>query len=244
MIMFEIGISSHEFVLAFIIAVLGAFGNGLAGFGLALLIGPFLLMINPAFFPAPIILLVGLMTIMVFMKERNAISSTNVKRTLGGFVIGTGGAALLLARLPQRELALLFGGLLLFAVLISMFGATIQPNRKVLFSAGLLGGFMGTLSGVSMPPLALALQEKSGPELRGTIACVGFISVIMSVIALGAVGRLGLKEIQLALCLAPGVVIGYLLSFTVVHLFDKNCTRPAVFLLSSISAVAMIVRFI
>jgi len=242
--MFEIGLSPSQFVTALCVVVFGAFGNGLAGFGLALLIGPFLLMIDPLLFPGPVILLVGLMTIMVFLREHNAISSTNVKRTLGGFVIGTGCAAVLLVRLPQRELALLFGGLLLFAVLISILGATIQPSRKVLFSAGLLGGVMGTLSGVSMPPLALALQGKPGPELRGTIACVGFISVLMSVIALVAVDRLGIREIQLALYLAPGVVIGYLFSFKVAHIFDKNCTRPAVLLLSSISAVAMIVRFI
>lgn len=242
--MFELGISFPEFGLAFVIAVLGAFGNGLAGFGLALLIGPFLLMISPAFFPGPIILLVGLITAMVIVKERNAISRTNVKRSLGGFVLGTGVAAMLLTRLPQREVALFFGGIIFFAVAISMLGIVIRPTRKVLFSAGLVGGFMGTLSGVSMPPLALALQGRPGPELRGTIASVGFISVIMSVVALAAVGRLGMKEIQLALCLAPGVIIGYLLSFTVSGVFDKNCTRPAVFLLSSISATAMIVRYL
>lgn len=242
--MFELGISSHAFVLAFCITVLGAFGNGLAGFGLALLIGPFLLMISPAFFPGPIILLVGLITAMIIIKEHNAISRSSVKNSLLGFILGTGCAALLVARLPQREVALLFGGLIFFAVAISLVGIIIPTTKKVLFSAGILGGFMGTLSGVSMPPLALALQGRPGPELRGTLSCVGFISVVMSTIALAMVGRLGMKEIQLALCLAPGVILGYLLSFPVSRVFDKRCTRPAVFLLSSISAVAMIVQYL
>ncbi|GAU08220.1 sulfite exporter TauE/SafE family protein [Desulfoplanes formicivorans] len=242
--MYGFGITTHQFILAFCIAVFGAFGNGLAGFGLALLIGPFLLMINPAFFPGPIILLVGLITTMVMIRERKAVSCSCVKQALGGFIPGTALAALIAARLPEREIALLFGGLIFVAVGMSLVGPAIRPGKKILFSAGVLGGFMGTLSGVSMPPLALALQNRPGPELRGTIACVGFLSVILSTIALALVGRLGIKELQLALCLAPGVVLGYVFSFPVAEYFDKRCTRPAVFLLSSISAVAMIVRYV
>jgi hypothetical protein len=242
--MFDPGIPAHDYLLALVVAVLGAFGNGLAGFGLALLIGPFLLMIDPAFFPGPIILLVGLITTMVMIRERKAVSCSCVRQTLGGFIPGTVLAALIAARLPEREIALLFGGLIFLAVGMSLVGPAIRPGKKILFSAGILGGFMGTLSGVSMPPLALALQNRPGPELRGTIACVGFLSVILSTIALAMVDRLGIKEFQLALCLAPGVVLGYVLSFPVAERFDKRCTRPAVCLLSTISAVAMIVRYL
>ncbi|WP_461211270.1 sulfite exporter TauE/SafE family protein [Desulfocurvus sp. DL9XJH121] len=240
--MFDLGIPPLDCLLAFLIVVAGAFGNGLAGFGLALLIGPFLFMIDPAFFPGPIILLVGVVTALIIVRERNAIGVLNVKRSLGGYVLGTGLAALLVARLPQRETALLFGVLIVLGVALSLLGLRVRPTRKVLFSAGLMGGFMGTLSGVNMPPLALALQDRPGPELRGTLSCVGLISVVMSVAALMAVGRLGLREVQLAAFLAPGVALGYVLSFRVSPLFDRRCTRPAVFLLSTISAVVMIAR--
>ncbi|WP_462324611.1 sulfite exporter TauE/SafE family protein [Desulfoplanes sp.] len=242
--MFDFGISVHQGLLAFVIAAMGAFGNGLAGFGLALLIGPFLLMIDPAFFPGPIILLVGLVTTMVMVRERNAVNRSTVKQALVGFIPGTVLAALIAARLPEREIAFIFGGLIFLAVAMSLLGPAIRPSRKLLFLAGVLGGFMGTLSGVSIPPLALVLQNRPGPELRGTIACVGFISVIMSSIALAGVGRLGMEEVQLALYLAPGVVLGYVLSFPVAERFDKRCTRPAVFVLSSVSAVAMILRYV
>lgn len=242
--MFLPGISNHDLLLAFLVVTIGAFGNGLAGFGLALLIGPFLLLIDPAFYPGPIVLLVGLMTAMILFRERNAINRTYVKQSIPGFVIGTGLAALLVAHLPHRETAILFGGLIFLGVALSLLGIRITPGKKVLFAAGTMGGFMGTLSGVCVPPLAIALQNSPGPELRGTLSAVGLISVAMSLIALASVGKLGLLQLQLALALAPAAVLGYVLSFKLSPYFDKRCTRPAVFLLSSISAATMLMKYL
>ena len=45
--MLEVGLSSLELASAFCVVMLGGFGNGLAGFGFALLAGPLLIMIDP-----------------------------------------------------------------------------------------------------------------------------------------------------------------------------------------------------
>lgn len=42
----------------------------------------------------------------------------------------------------------------------------------------------GGQASVSIPPLALALKDRPGPESRGTLSCVGFLSVMMSTTAL------------------------------------------------------------
>ena len=240
--MFELGVSPQDFMLAFFVVVFGAFVQGTAGFGLALLVGPLLTMIDPVFLPGPVVIIVGFLTAMMAFKERASVDSTHVKKTILGYVAGTGIAATLLSKLPQQEMAFLLGGLILFAVAISVLGLRVVPSRKILLSAGVLGGFMGTVSGVGLPPLAIALQNESGPRLRGTLACVGSIGIIMAEIALVAVGRIGFHELQIALCLVPGVVLGYMLSIKTIRLFDRNYTRPAVFTLSILSAVTLILR--
>lgn len=240
--MFGLELAPQEVLLAFCIVMFGALSQGVAGFGLALLIGPLLVMVDPMFLPGPVVLLVSLVCALMVFKERSAVNVTNVKRTLVGYLLGTGLAAALLTSLPARETALLLGGLILVAVGISAAGLSVPPNRRVLFSAGIIGGFMGTVSGVGLPPLALALQNEPGPRLRGTLACVGLLSIIMAEIALVSIGKIGRDEVLLACILAPAVVIGFLLSTLITRHIDSRFTRPLIFLLSGISAVTSIIK--
>ena len=232
----------QDFLLAFLIVTFGSFVQGTAGFGLALLVGPMLVMIDPVFLPGPVVLIVGLLTVLMAFRESKSVNRQNVKKTVLGYVLGTVGALVLLSSLPRRETALLLGGLILTAVGISVAGVRVKPTRRVLFSAGIMGGFMGTISGVGLPPVAIALQNESGPGLRGTLAYVGILYISMAVVGLVAVGQLGIRELYLGLCLSPGVVAGYLLAGKATRFVDRGLLRPAVFLISGISAVALIVR--
>ncbi len=240
--MFVFDLSVVEFALAFGVVVLGAFAQGVVGFGLALLIGPLLNLIAPVFLPGPVVLLVLVITSTMAYNGRHDVNVDGVKRSLGGYLLGTMVAAALVSSLPQRETSFLLGGLILLAVGMSLLGIRLPATRAVLFSAGTVGGFMGTISGVGLPPLALALQNEPGPRLRGTLACVGFFSIIMAIIALVFVGKIGLREAGLAMALAPAVLVGFAISTRVSSRFDAGYTRPAVFLLSALSALLLIYR--
>lgn len=240
--MFELGLSLPQIAAAFAIVFFGAFAQGVAGFGLALLIGPLLNILDPVFLPGPVVMLVCVITALMAYNGRKAISVPSVKRTIGGYLLGTVLAAALISSLPQRETAFLLSALILAAVGMSVFGIKVPSGSGTLFSAGIVGGFMGTVSGVGLPPLALALQNESGPTLRGTLACVGFISIIMAQIALIIVGKLGVRELMIALTLAPAVLAGFLASVKAAAFCDNGYTRPVVFLVSALSAVILIIR--
>lgn len=237
-----IDLSLTELILAFGIVFFGAFAQGVAGFGLALLIGPLLSYISPVFLPGPVVLLVSIITAVMAWNGRHDVNPAGIRRSIGGFMLGTAVAAMIISSLPQRETAFLLAGLILCAVGMSVLGINLPATRKVLFSAGIIGGFMGTVSGVGLPPLALALQNEPGPRLRGTLACVGFFSILMAIAALIMVGKIGLRELYLTLVLAPAVLLGFGASLKATARFDAGYTRPAIFLLSAISAGGLILR--
>lgn len=240
--MFELGLPLQSLVLAFVIVFCGAFAQAVAGFGLALLIGPLLILIDPVFLPGPVVMLVSIITALMAYKGRNDVSMPSVKRTIGGYLIGTVIAASVISILPQRKTAFLLAGLILAAVGMSAFGMRIPSNSGTLFSAGIVGGFMGTVSGVGLPPLAIALQHEPGPRLRGTLAFVGFISIIMAQIALVFVGKIGIREAMLALTLSPAVALGFFASRKAAAFCDGGYTRHIVFILSALSAIMLIAR--
>lgn len=225
---------------AFAIVFCGAYAQGIIGFGLAMLISPPLRMLSPDFLPGPVLLLVVVMTTTMVWNERSNIDGQGVKRTFGGILLGTVVAVLVLGILPQRETSILLAILILAAVVLSLSGLNIRPGRTVLFGAGLLGGFMGTICGVSLPPLAIALQNEPVPQRRASLACIGLFSVCLSLAALAMVGRITLQECLVAALLTPAVVLGYATARRSAHFFNATILRYGLFLFTSISALTLL----
>ena len=83
----------------------------------------------------------------------------------------------------------------LYSVLLSASGLQLLPTPRSLIGAGTLSGFMGTTSSIGGPPMALLYQGTEGIRLRGTLAVFFTIGVLISLVALTAVGRFGLREL-------------------------------------------------
>ena len=73
------------------------------------------------------------------------------------------GAGLLLAVVSDDALSLLFAVLVLLAVGLSVAGWHLAKTRPNLVGVGVLSGFMGTVSGIGGPPIALVYQQADGP---------------------------------------------------------------------------------
>ena len=56
-------------------------------------------------------------------------------------------------------MTLLFGGLILLGVCLSLSGLRLPPIRGVLVGAGALSGVMGTVASIGGPPMALLYQD-------------------------------------------------------------------------------------
>ena len=157
---------------------------------------------------------------------------------IGGAAVG----ASVIAILDPRGFAILFGALVLLAVGLSALGLHVRVTPTSTLLAGLLGGFMGTTASIGGPALALVYQHEDAARFRGTLSSYFVISCAIYLAALGAVGRYGQRELELALQLVPGVVVGFLLSILVSRRLRDMRVRPIILILSATAAGTLLAR--
>jgi uncharacterized protein len=234
--------SPGQMLAAFGIVVIGALVQGSVGMGLGLVTVPFLLQVDSAFVPGPILAAGLLLSVLMVRRERQQLDFFGVKWGVAGRVLGTIVASLMLSRLPQDQTAIVAGVTILAAVGLSFSGLSVEPTIGTLLGAGTVSGIMGTLASVGGPPMALLFQKQNGPQLRATMSGYFLLGVLASVLGLVFAGRFGWLEIQATLLFLPAIVVGYILSGPLTSLLDRGHTRSAVLIVSAASSVVLLVR--
>lgn len=224
-----------EWLLATGIMFLCAIVQGVIGFGLGMLGAPLLFLINPELVPAPVIIVGMLLPLMILIRDWRGVHRPDVAWALPGSVVGTLLGVSLLGMVSGDGLSLLFGTLVLFAVLLSVIGLVPRLNPRNIMMAGGLSGFMGSMTAIGGPPLALAFQTVSGKRLRGTLSAIFVPAGVMALTGLYFVGRFAMAELLMGLSLIPAISVGFWLSAYVAHWLEGAWLRPA---LLSFSALA------
>ena len=214
--------------------------QGAVGFGLGLLAIPFLIYLDLRFVPGPLLVAALTLHLLVLRRDRSGVDASGLTLLLGGRLLGTIPAVLLLARLPAESMKLLLGFVLLAGSVMGLIHTGGHPTRAVLFGAGTASGFMATVAALGGPPVALIYQRAPGQRLRGTLAAYFVVGTVASLIALTAVGRFTREELRLSFLLIPGTVLGYLLSHRAATYLDAGYTRTAVLAVSALAAVSVI----
>lgn len=231
-----------QIVAASTAVALGAAVQGSVGFGLSLVAVPLLALIEPRLLPGPLLCVAIVLTLLLTHRERRSIDFFGVAWGLSGRIPGAALGAAALTVMPSDQISLMFGVLVLAAVVISLLPIRVRPTAPGLVTAGLLSGFMGTTAAVGGPPIALLLQHKPGAELRATLSGFFLIGASVSLIALAVIGRFGMPELWLALTLLPAILIGFWISGRTARILDRGYTRTVVLAMSSAAAVAVILR--
>ncbi len=216
--------------------------QGAVGFGLGLVSVPVLLQIDPRLVPGPMVLASMLMLLLTIWRDRDGIQLAGVGWSVVGRLPGTVLGALAIGSISASQMSGSIGVIVLLAVAISIWGPRLRPTPYTLTGAGLLSGFMGTVSSIGGPPIAMVYQHESGPRLRGTLATFFLIGSVMTLVALYFVGRFGVPELLGAAVLMPGIFIGFLLSSRIAPLIDRGFTRVAVLATSSAAALILLIR--
>jgi hypothetical protein len=224
------------------ILAVGSVLQAATGLGAGLVVVPLLALISLEFVPGPVILAVLALAWLMAWRGRAEISSTGMSLLLGGLLFGMVLGASVLSYLPSERLGVLFGGLILLAVVVSISGAQLKHSSAVVSFAGALSGFMGVTSAIGAPVLALLYQHHPGPVLRATLGFLYFISSIAMLVLLHLAGRFGMEELRLGLALIPGVVVGYLLAGCLSRFLDRGYSRMAVLVISTLSALVLILK--
>lgn len=229
-------------VLGFVVMAAGACLQGAVGFGSNLIAAPLLVLVDESFVPGPIVLASLLLNAQMIRREGQGAFDPSVKPAMVAQVPGAIGAGLVLAAVPERGLSLLFAALVLVAVGVSAAGWHLRPTRRTLVGAGLASGFMGTISGIGGPPLALVYQRASGPTLRATLSRFFLVGGFVSLAVLAASGQIDRASLRACLVTVPASVAGFAVSAPIARRLDKGSVRPVVLVLSSLAAAAVLAR--
>ncbi|MFW6159883.1 MAG: sulfite exporter TauE/SafE family protein [Acidobacteriota bacterium] len=230
-----------EIILAIGIACLGTLLQGSIGFGLGLIGVPLLVLINPDFIPGPLLLAAFILNILMSTRELHSIDIKGVGWAVPGRFMGAVVGAFILKLLPSEHLSLLFGLMVLIAVVLTSSGLSLSSKPTNIFGAATFSGIMGTTSAIGGAPMAIVYQHEKGPRIRGTLAAIFLFGTLLSLISLTLIGRFGSKELLMTLILLPGIFLGFFLSKKTAGFLDKGHIRLAVLIASAFSGLLIII---
>ncbi len=221
---------------------LGACVQGGIGFGSALVAAPLLALVDTSFVPGPITVVTTVLNLFIIRAANAAAFDREVRWSLVGLVPGTIAAGATLLALSARGLSIAFGVMVIVAVVLTGTGWHVVKRPSTLLVAGVLSGFMGTVSGIGGPPVALLYQHESGPTLRATLPRYFLAGGAITIVTLVVVGKLGREELLQAVVLVPGMLIGLVGSPWLAGHVDRRTARPFVLSLSTVAAVSVLLK--
>jgi len=222
----------------------GAIVQGSTGLGLGMIAAPILLIIDPVFVPGPLLMLAMIVSFLMVIREKQSIDGPGLTVALSGRIPGTILAAFTIAAIPLALYGLIFGLMVLAAVVLSISKWKIRSSGKNLFLAGLTSGYMGTLTSIGAPPMALAYQYKPAAVIRSTLAAYFLIGSTLSIITLIIFKVFLLDHLLVGAIFVPPLLIGFKMSSYVVARMNTSLVRIAILILSGISALTLIARSI
>lgn len=229
-----------DLLIMFIIVLLGAVVQGSTSMGFAITAAPVLMIINPDFVPVPTLLSGFTLSVYLMIRERKSIILKGLGYSIFGRILGAIVAAYVIVIISQTYFSLVFGGLILLAVMLSLIRGQWEINQPKLFIAGFLSGIMGTLASIGSPPMGLLYQYQKAQVIRGTLSAFFTLGTIISLLSLSYVGKFTFVEFKLFLWMLPAFTIGFWLSQYVTKYLDKGYTRAAILIISSLSAIFVI----
>jgi uncharacterized membrane protein YfcA len=235
-----LGLSLGMAVACVAIVYVGSTVQASIGIGLGMIASPMLLLADPDFIPAAIMLAVLPLTFTIAWIDRRHIAPRDVGFAVAGRIPGTIAGALVVASLSDRFLAVLVAASVLLAVVASITGRLFRPTDRALVVAGLASGFAGTTTGVGGPPMALTYQNSDPATMRATISAFFSIGSVMSITALWLAGEIGARQLQLTAMILPGVVLGLFTARLVKEYLRPEVVRPAVLVICTVAAVALL----
>lgn len=235
-------LSLLQIILANLALLAGACLQGVAGYGIGTLAAPLLFLISPILVPAPLVLNAVVLTILMVLRNHGALQIREVRFAIGGGVAGMVLAGVTLMLISPTGFELIFGILIMIGVLLSVAGLRPALNARNSLLAGAASTYMGTITAVGGPPIALIYQNEKGPLVRANMSAFFLVASFFSIAALVASGYLGLRELQLFAVTFPGVLMGFWLSGKLVNRMPFDGLRPVILGIAGVAGTAALVR--
>lgn len=213
------------------------------GMGFGLSAAPVLALIDPALVPAAALYLGASTAIAGALSERGTIVWREVGVGMAGRASGIAmGLVVLVFLITDRSLfQFAFGIIIAFAVILTVLGWQLAMNDRNLISMGVVSGFMGVVTSVGAPPLALIYQSQDPATARPTLATFFAFGGLLSLAGLYLTGIAGLDDLWMALFMAPAALIGTAFGRKLRGRFS-NRYKPLLLALSGTAALLLIIK--
>lgn len=225
-----------------LVAAVGAFVQAVVGLGLGLLTAPIVALVAPSLVPALPLWLALLISGLMLAGERSHVDWRAIAWALPPRVPGTVLGAWLVASFTEPQIGVALAVMVLIAVGLSVRTVVVPLTPTSLAVAGFVAGASGTATSIGGPPIALLFQRERPEVVRATLSVFFFVGVIISLAGLGLSGSLDRMASELALALAPGVVVGFLVGSASRDRIDQTTFRRGVLVVCTVSALALLVR--
>lgn len=231
-----------EFAAATATVVLGSLVQVTTGVGAGFIMVPLLALIDLSLVPAPLIFGSMSLSIMMAVRERAAIDWVHIPLIMVGMLPGAILGAWLISRVPLEQLGIVFGIVILTAVLVTAYGKTLPLSRYSALAAGSFAGITSASAGIGAPILALLYQHETGSRLRSTLALLYTTASALVLLVLAGFNRFGSDEVIAGAHLIPGFLVGYAVARRLAARLNDGLTRIGVLVVSALAAVALIWR--
>jgi uncharacterized membrane protein YfcA len=239
-----VNVEPEVLVAAALVIMVTSIVQGIVGFGANLLAAPVLAILDTDLIPGPIFVAAIVLTVGGTVREHDHIDRPVVGWASIGRLPGVVAGGVVLAAVSDTALQVLVGVTILVAVALSLARLDVAERRSTWVAAGAVSGFGATTAAIGGPPMALALQHRSGPEVRSTMSAFFTIGTLFTVPAIALAGRFGTAEMLAGLALAPGALVGFAASSGLRPLVDAGRLRPVVLVLSAVSGIALLLRVV
>ncbi len=231
-----------ELVVAMVVVLLGGLVQGVIGYGMNLVVVPIVAILIPGSVPGSMVLLSMPMTLTMLLREHHAIDWLGVRWIVVGRLPGTVIGLIVLAVLPDAQLAFAIGLAIMLGVVLSVIHPGLAINRRTSFGAGAVSGVTDTTASIGGPPLALLYQHSPPHTFRATLATSFLIGATITGTALALRGELSGGQLELtAIFLAP-MLIGLMLSGPMARRLDSATLRPIVLGVAATAGLLAAVR--
>jgi uncharacterized membrane protein YfcA len=222
--------------------LVGSVVQSAVGLGVGLVAAPVAALLEPTLMPGALLMVAVLMPCLTLAYDHHDIDWSGLMWSLPARVPGTLVGVWVVTALSARELGIAIGLVVLVAAALTWRAVTVPVNRATLSAAGFASGITGTATSIGGPPIAIVYQHRPAQEIRTTMAVYFLVGAAFSLVALLVSGDLTGDQAVAAVELLPFLALGAVLGALARRSIPARVVRPAVLLVSSASALALLVK--
>lgn len=222
--------------------LVGSTVQSAVGLGVGLVAAPVTALLEPTLMPGALLMVAILMPCLTLIHDHHDIDWSGLGWSLPARFPGTLVGVWVVTTFSDQELGIMIGLVVLVAVVVTWRAVTVPVNRATLSVAGFASGITGTATSIGGPPIAIVYQHRPARQIRTTMAVYFLVGAGLSLVALGITGDLTRDQVVASLELLPFLALGALLGAWARRSIPAHVVRPSVLIVSSASAVVLLVR--